>query len=135
MGLLAGQTHLRGKNIADLVKTFSGFVYAPMIDFYLKWLEELNTSETETEFGALASGLVNMVQNDKYGVVTALERRYGQPDADPPIETVFRQSFSDYFSTIEDRMQKIADVENEPKIMPTVIARWRSHSLETSKKA
>ena len=132
--LLERLPRLRGDQISDLVKTFSGFVYAPMIDFYLNWLEELNTSKTEADFGALASGLVNMVQNDRYGIVTATKRHFGKPKADPPIEVVSQQSFDDYFNKVVKRMEKIAESETEPKVMPEVIKRWHIHSVEISKK-
>jgi len=114
-------------DIAAFARTFSGFLYQPMIDFYLTWLEVLNSTVTELEFGSLASGLVNMVQKDNFGVVTSVERRYGKRDAELPIVNVSQIPFGEYLSEIEGRLLNIAEAETAPKIMPTVIGHWRMH--------
>ena len=53
-----------------MVKTQSGFLYAPIIEFYLDWLERLNSKATEAEFGSLASGRVLMIRQAHTGMVS-----------------------------------------------------------------
>lgn len=126
--LLAELPYLtREEDISTVATTFSGFLYAPMIEFYLDWMVYLNNSKTEAEFGSLASGLVNMIRRDNYGVVSSLERSYGRPNSKSSVRTVFQKSFGDYFNEIEAKMLRIADAETKPKIMPTVINLWREH--------
>jgi hypothetical protein len=142
-GIVAGLLLLGDKRVTDLLKelpylqanediaiaarTVSGFLYKPMIEFYLDWLSDLNSPQKEMEFGSLASGLVNMIQQDNSGMVSSVERRYGHRDAEFPVELVSQVPFAEYFSEIEDRMQEIANMETAPKIMPSIIERWREH--------
>jgi len=126
--LPAFRQQLENADIAVLARTHSGFLYAPMIGFYLEWLEELSEPATEAEFGTLASGLVNMVQRDQYGVVVAVERLYGQPTADETVIPVEHYGFREYFNSILPRMQAIAELETDPKVMPEVITRWAQHA-------
>jgi hypothetical protein len=75
----------RGAIIDEMVKTQSGFLYAPIIEFYLDWLEQLNSKAPEAEFGSLASGLVLMIRHAHTGMVLDIRRDFGLHSSGEPV--------------------------------------------------
>ena len=127
MGVVDKDTSLT--TIKELAKTHSGFLYAPVIECYLGWLESLNNEATEAEFGVMASGLTNMLRRDQTGEVLELRRDFGQGTEASSVEVIAQYLFDDYAPRVLAKMAAIAEAESEPKLMPRVGVEWRQHRL------
>ena len=143
-GILAGLLNLGSRRInKDLVRRrrLLGYeeirelryvqptcVHASTIDFFLDWLEEIDSGPWD-EFGILA-GLLAKMPNGCSATGTIIELPAGHlrtaPDWNDP--GIRHWSFREYGRQIMPRLEAIAARESEPKVMDCVIELWKGAS-------
>ena len=111
------------EEIETLITCRSSFLTAGVVEFYLEWLENLD-SETECDsFAAVAAGFANLAIGATDAVVHDIERVIpGTPDN--AVRTLNRWPLSEYAASIAVRLEDVARREVGDPIMPEVMAMW-----------
>ena len=112
--------------VADVCAARTGFVFAAMVDFLIDWLEEAETDGEDGRFGTVAASLVRVVGTMAMPDVIDGRRRFPAPRVgtdllEPGWERVPLARFAE---RIRPRLEAIADREDEPRVMPSVLEAW-----------
>ncbi len=105
-----------------LTHAYSGFVYAGIVSFYLDWLEDAD----EETFGLVAAALTNMPLTAAAPKVLDIERVFPATASagGPSVRILGEWSFKEYGRVLEPRFRDLLRRENEPKVLPQVMAAW-----------
>lgn len=124
--LLEVRPMLAPEDVDQVVRTFTGFLSAATVEFYLDWMEECRRDFNDRLFGALAAGLVNQVSRAQQPYVMTGERDL--PPGRLPREVAERREawvpLEDYAQQIAPRLLALDAAEPEPKVMPDVLEAW-----------
>jgi prepilin signal peptidase PulO-like enzyme (type II secretory pathway) len=119
--ILRGSWRLLGQEgRMSLSRSFSGFVYAGVIDFFLDWLED----SSEGDFGKIAAALVRMPFTAAHQAVIDIERSFPISKDSTTYRLVGEWSFQEYGRIIEPRLRDLLRRESEPKVLPLVMEAW-----------
>lgn len=134
--LLWGIRHiLEEDEINEVCRCHTGFISAATVDFYLRWLEEIVHSGSESLFGKLASGLALIRRNPQTEYVFTGLRPfpYSSVDGDELRDMLKPVPIDEYTREIAPRMIRLTDEEPEPKVMPEVLRIWGICNLPDAK--
>lgn len=112
----------------QLREAWSPSFYASVVEFWLRWLEDVE----EEEFGGPASALARLPRELPNERVIDVERRfpapYNMPPEDaaaaPPIRLVQEWTIEEYARIIEPRLRALYARETHEKVMPYVLEAW-----------
>ena len=109
--------------IEELIQIRGRFLSAALVEFYLDWLEQLDSRNDEDLFGAVAAGLANQAIHHEQEPVYDLERVI-PATPDEPVRLIDQWTFADYARTIAPRLQLLAAREEGEPIIPEVMKLW-----------
>lgn len=110
--------------VPEITKSFSGFSYKCVIEFYLDWIEELideRDFESESVIGNVIAGLYRLAKFNKAGCIMDGLRPFPVPRHEIRWDTMKQLSLEDYTQSISSRLYDLERREGEPKVMPHVI--------------
>lgn len=126
---------LEEDEINEACRCHTGFISAATVDFYLRWLEEIVHSGSESLFGKLASGLALLRRNPQAEYVFTGFRPfpYSSTEGDELRDLHNPVPIDDYTREIAPRMIRLTEEEPEPKVMPEVLEIWGICNLADAK--
>jgi len=113
---------LNSEGRSSLARTWSGFVHASVIDFYLDWLEDADEGDFET----IAETLALMAVSPAVPKVLEIKHQFpaNAPGERSAIEIINEWTIEEYGRIIEPRLRDLERRESEPKVMPSVLKAW-----------
>ena len=106
-----------------LIQCRGSMLTAALVDFYLDWLEETDSSENADIFGAVAAGLANLALTVPDQTVYDIERIFPS-SPDNAVNVLEKWTFADYARLIEPRLRTLAVKECGEPVLPQVIEAW-----------
>ncbi len=122
--MLRGCWELLGEEGRDaLAKVGSGFATAGLIEFFVDWLE---STDNEDIFGTIAGTLARLRHVARGGKVYDIERQLpvNPTNKENPIRVLNTWSFEEYGRRLRPRLERLAEGESEPKVIPVLIRHW-----------
>ncbi len=113
------------EDVEEMIQCQGSFLMAAVVEFYLDWLEQLDSLVEEDVFGAVAAGLANLVLGEHDGVVYDIERVIPST-RENAVQLLEQWTLAEYAAIIAPRMQELADREQGEAIMPEVLSIWLS---------
>ena len=113
------------EDVEEMIQCQGSFLMAAVVEFYLDWLEQLDSLVEEDVFGAVAAGLANLVLGEHDGVVYDIERVLPST-RENAVQLLEQWTLAEYAAIIAPRMQALADREQGEAIMPEVLSIWLS---------
>ena len=113
------------EDVEEMIQCQGSFLMAAVVEFYLDWLEQLDSLVEEDVFGAVAAGLANLVLGEHDGVVYDIERVIPST-RENAVQLLEQWTLAEYAAIIAPRMQALADREQGEAIMPEVLSIWLS---------
>ncbi len=113
---------LSGEGRVLLSRISPQFLHAPVIDWFIGWLEDCEGGE----FGAVAAALIRMGRSAKGQPIYEVRRHFPVPrDPTQPATEILRTwSFPDFARRLEPRLRELARLESAPYVMPAVLEAW-----------
>ncbi len=109
--------------IEELIRCRSRFLTAAIVEFYLEWLESLDSLSDEGRYGTVAAGLANLALSTSDSTVYELEWVIpSRPDN--AVQMTERWRLAEFAAKIKQRMNAIACREEGEPIMPVVMEAW-----------
>lgn len=128
--ILRGTWRLLGQEgRIQLSKSWSDFVYASVIEFYLDWLED----SEERDFGKIAAALVRMPFIATNGKVLDVERPFPIGTKSAPPKLIYQWTIQEYGRLIEPRLRDLLRREDDPRFLPFVMEAWDIERLASRK--
>ena len=116
--------------VPEITKSFSGFSYKCVIEFYLDWIEELideDDFESESIIGHVIAGLYRVAKFNNYDFILDGLRPFPTSQQDTSKGSMKQIPVKEFAQSISHRLYELERRENDPKIMPHVI---RAFGLE-----
>jgi hypothetical protein len=111
------------EQIEILIKCRGTLLSVAMVEFYLEWLEELDSREDCDIFAAVAAGFANLAIGATDATVYDIERIIpSTPDS--AVRILKQWPLSEYAASIALRLGDVAKREEGEPIMPEVMAIW-----------
>ena len=111
------------EGIEELIQCRGRFLTAGVVEFYLDWLEQLDSVRDADAYGAVAAGLANLAISHDRGPVHDIERVIpGTPEE--AVRIVQQWTFADYAALIAPRLQVLAEREEGEPVITEVMAIW-----------
>ena len=103
----------------------SGYLHAPLIDWYIDWLADCEQSD----FGVVAAALTRISQKARGQLIPEVTRVIPAWLADDGnvVRLVQQWTFAEFGERIRPRLEEIARHESEPRLMPAVLEAWQIH--------
>ena len=111
------------RDVEIMIHCRSGFLTKAMVEFYLVWLEALDSKDDCDLYGAVAAGLANLAMSSTDQTVYDIEREIPSTP-DNPIRLIAQWPLSEYAASIKGRLERIALKEQGQPIMPVVMSVW-----------
>lgn len=110
----------------ELFKARGSVVTAQQVQFYLEWLE---ATDDEDEFGATAGMLAGLARNAQHGKVYDVRRQIPIVDhetREEPVEILGLWSTEEYGQVIAEHLMALAEQESceDERVMPYVLREW-----------
>ena len=124
--LLLLESHCRAlscEEVEVLIKCRGSLLTRAVVEFYLEWLEALDSGKSAEVFAAVAAGFANLAIGATDGVVYDIERVIPSTP-DNAIRIIHQWSLADYAATIATRLQHVAEREEGEPIIPEVMSIW-----------
>jgi hypothetical protein len=103
-----------------LMSVWSGYALAPMVEFFLDWLEDA----PEYDFGGIVHALARIPERAEHPEVLELERSFPVTESVEPFRTVGRWSFEEYGERIAPRLMEVRRRENAPRVTKFALRAW-----------
>jgi len=100
----------------ELAQLNSGWLHAPLIDWFISWLEDCEGDE----FGSVAAALARTARQARDMPIIETRRAFGRRDG----ELVGKWSREEYAEHIRHRLLQIAANEAPPRVMFDVLREW-----------
>ena len=111
------------EEIEILIKCRSSLLTAAVVEFYLEWLEELDSREGADSFAAVAAGFANLAIGATDETVYDIERIIpSKPDS--AVRILKQWPLAEYAASIAARLEAVARREEGEPIIPEVMAIW-----------
>lgn len=111
------------EEIEILIKCRGSLLTAGVVEFYLEWLEDLD-SRTECEsYAAVAAGFANLAIGASDETVHDIERVIPS-SPDNAVRIINQWPLSEYAVSITSRLEDVARREEGEPIMPVVMSMW-----------
>ena len=110
-------------DVEMMIHCRSGFLTCAMAEFYLDWLEALDSKNDCDLYGAVAAGLANLAMSSIDQTVYDIERVIPSTPENP-IRLLAKWPLSEYASSIKGRLEHIARQEQGQPILPVVMSVW-----------
>jgi hypothetical protein len=106
-----------------LARVGSGFATAGLIEFLVDWLE---STDDENIFGAIAGTLARLRDVAQGGRVYEIERELpvNSTNREKPIRLLNSWTFEEYGQRLRVRLERLAEGESEPKVIPVLLRHW-----------
>ncbi len=111
------------EEVEELIQCHGSLLMAAVVEFYLDWLEQLDSLVEEETFGAVAAGLANLVIGDTDGMVYDIERVIPST-RDNAVQVLDQWSLADFAEIIAPRLQMLTEMEQGEPVMPEVMSIW-----------
>lgn len=121
--------------VPEITKSFSGFSYKCVIEFYMDWIDELideKDFESESIIGHVIAGLYRLAKFNKYNYILDGLRPFPVEHQTRTNVTIKQLSLEDYTQSISHRLYDLERREGEPKLMPHVIRGFGLEPLSPS---
>jgi hypothetical protein len=109
--------------IEILIKCRGTLLSVAVVEFYLEWLEELDSTEDYDSFAAVAAGFANLAIGATDAMVYDIERIIPSTP-DDAVRILKKWPLSEYAPTLAARLQAIAQREEGEPIIPEVMEIW-----------
>ena len=124
LALLEAQCRaLSCEEIEILIKCRGSLLTVAVVEFYLEWLEQLNSGEESDTFAAIAAGFANLAIGATEAVVYDIERIIPSTP-DNAVRILNKWPLPEYAASISSRLQDIAEREEGEPIIPEVMSIW-----------
>jgi hypothetical protein len=111
------------EEIEVLITCRSSFLAAAVVEFYLDWLEDLDSVTDCDSYAAVAAGLANLAIGATDALVHDIERVIpGTPDN--AVRTLNQWPLAEYAASIAQRLEDLGRREEGEPIMPDVMSIW-----------
>lgn len=111
------------EEVEILIKCRGSLLSSAVVEFYLEWLEELDSRNDPDLFATVAAGFANLAIGASDGVVYDIERVIpSRPDN--AVRIVHQWPLSEYAARIAPRLQQVAEREEGEPIIPEVMSIW-----------
>lgn len=120
------ESHCRAlscEEVEILIKCRGSLLTRAVVEFYLAWLEELDSGNDSEVFAAVAAGFANLAIGATDGIVYDIERVI-PATTENAIRIIHQWSLADYAATIATRLQNVAEREEGEPIIPEVMSIW-----------
>ncbi len=120
------ESHCRAldcEEIEILIKCRGSLLTAAVVEFYLKWLEELDSRNDCDSFAAVAAGLANLAIGVSDDTVYDIERVIPSTP-DNAVRILNQWPLAEYAATIALRLKLVAHREEGEPIIPEVMSIW-----------
>ena len=94
-----------------------------MVEFYLEWLEQLDSQDDCDSFAAVAAGVANLAIGATDATVYDIERVIPST-TDNAVRILKQWTLPEYAATIASRLEDIAQREEGEPIIPEVMSIW-----------
>jgi hypothetical protein len=94
-----------------------------VVEFYLEWLEELDSTDDSDRFAAVAAGLANLAIGATDATVYDIERIIPSTP-DDAVRILKQWPLSEYAPTLAARLQAVSQREVGEPIIPKVMEIW-----------
>lgn len=122
--LLAGPCRsLSCEEVEILIKCRGSYLTAAVIEFYLEWLESLDSGTNSDTFAAVAAGFANLAIGASDNQVHDIERIIPST-SESAVRVLNQWPLSEYASNIAERLENIARKEEGEPIIPVVMEMW-----------
>lgn len=111
------------EDIEVLITCRSSLLTAAVIEFYLEWLEALDSESQCDSYGAVAAGFANLAIGVSDAVVHDIERVIPSTPGNA-LRTLNQWPLSEYAAGIALRLEDLARREEGEPIMPDVMSIW-----------
>jgi hypothetical protein len=111
------------EEIEILIKCRGSLLTAAVVEFYLEWLEGLNSQTECDSYAAVAAGLANLAIGATDDKVYDIERVIPS-SPDNAVRVLNQWSLSEYAAIIAARLKNLARAEEGEPIMPVVMSMW-----------
>lgn len=111
------------EEIEILIKCRGSLLTLAVAEFYLEWLEELDSREDCDIFAAVAAGFANLAIGATDAIVYDIERVIPSTP-DNAVRILNQWPLSDYAARIASRLQNVAEREEGEPIIPEVMSIW-----------
>jgi hypothetical protein len=109
--------------IEILIKCRGTLLSAAVVEFYLEWLEDLDSTDDYESFAAVAAGFANLAIGATDATVYDIERIIPSTP-DDAVRILKKWPLSEYAPTLAARLQAIAQREVDEPIIPEVMEIW-----------
>jgi len=111
------------EEIEILIKCRGTLLASAVVEFYLEWLEELDSRDDCDRFAAVAAGFANLAIGATDAIVYDIERIIPSTP-DNAVRILKQWPLSEYATTIASRLKDVARREEGEPIIPTVMSIW-----------
>lgn len=111
------------EEVEIFIKCRSTFLTAAVVEFYLEWLEDLDSQADCDVFAAVAAGFANLAIGATDDSVHDIERVI-PCTPDNAVRILKSWTLSEYAAIIAGRLEEIAQREEGNPIMPVVMSMW-----------
>lgn len=111
------------EEIEILIKCRGTYLTAAVVEFYLEWLEELDSEEDFDNFAAVAAGFANLAIGATDAMVYDIERIIPSTPENA-VRILKKWPLPDYAASIAPRLVAIAEREVGEPIIPEVMSIW-----------
>ncbi len=109
--------------IEILIKCRGTLLASAVVEFYLEWLEELDSLDDCDRFAAVAAGFANLAIGATDAIVYDIERIIPSTP-DNAVRILNQWPLSEYATTIASRLNDVARREEGEPVIPTVMSIW-----------
>lgn len=106
-----------------LIKCRAAHLTAAVVEFYLEWLESLDSAVDTETYDTVAAGLANLAIGASDGTVYDIERVIPSTP-DNAVHVLNQWPLSEYADKIASRLENIAKREQGEPVMPEVLSIW-----------
>ena len=111
------------EEIEILIKCRGSLLTAGVVEFYLEWLEGLDSGTECDSYAAVAAGFANLAIGASDETVHDIERVIPSTP-DNAVRIINQWPLSEYAVSISSRLQEVARREEGEPIMPVVMSMW-----------
>jgi len=111
------------EEIEILIKCRGSLLTAAVVEFYLEWLEDLDSQTECDSYAAVAAGLANLAIGATDDKVYDIERVIPSTP-DNAVRVLNQWPLSEYAASIASRLDELARREEGEPIMPVVMSMW-----------
>lgn len=114
---------LSSDEVEILIKCRGAILSAAVVEFYLGWLEELDSRTECDTFAIIAAGLANLASTAADATVYDIERLIPSTP-DHAVRVLQQWTLSEYAANMASRLEDVAHREEGEPIIPVVMNMW-----------